>query len=77
MLTMRKIAVAVALGTLGGVALSAAPASAAQPPLACYSNEDGSLLWLLEASPGDDDWGLAVALCRLEKSPTHIGPYFP
>ena len=77
MFEKRKVAVAVALGALGGIAVGAAPASAGAPQFACYSNEAPEEFVVLQASPGDENWVLEVRLCRLVKFPTHIGPYRP
>jgi len=78
MLKKRKVAIAVALGALGGIAFGAAPASADRPQqFACYATDPDFGLSLLDTSPGDPGWAADVQLCQLVKGfPTRVGPYF-
>ena len=73
MFQKRKIAVAVALASLGGIAVGAAPASAAQPTFWCHANADPAASYVLTSQPGDPGWAFEVRQCQLKKF-GHVGP---
>ena len=70
----RKIAVAAALASLGGIALGTAPASADQPSFGCYANADPSQVYVLTSQPGDDTWAFELRQCHLKQYGT-VRPY--